>query len=82
LDDIGLEGMDLVEEIMEIFNNYGIDTEVIVASIRNRNHLTQAALAGADIATIPYKVIMDSLKHPLTDQGIEKFLKDWESSKK
>lgn len=82
LDDIGLEGMDLVEEIMEIFNNYGIDTEVIVASIRNRNHLTQAALAGADIATIPYKVIMDSLKHPLTDQGIEKFLKDWENSKK
>jgi len=82
LDDIGLEGMDLVEEIMEIFNNYGIDTEVIVASIRNRNHLTQAALAGADIATIPYKVIMDSLKHPLTDQGIEKFLKDWESNKK
>ncbi|MGB4589994.1 MAG: fructose-6-phosphate aldolase [Clostridiaceae bacterium] len=82
LDDIGLEGMDLVEEIMEIFNNYGIDTEVIVASVRNRNHLTQAALAGADIATIPYKVIMDSLKHPLTDQGIEKFLKDWEGSKK
>ena len=82
LDDIGLEGMDLVEEIMLIFNNYGIDTEVIVASVRNRNHLTQAALAGADIATIPYKVIMDSLKHPLTDQGIEKFLKDWESSKK
>lgn len=82
LDDIGLEGMDIVEEIMEIFNNYGIDTEVIVASIRNRNHLTQAALAGADIATIPYKVIMDSLKHPLTDQGIEKFLKDWENSKK
>jgi len=82
LDDIGLEGMDLVEEIMDIFNNYGIDTEVIVASVRNRNHLTQAALAGADIATIPYKVIMDSLKHPLTDQGIEKFLKDWENNKK
>lgn len=82
LDDIGLEGMDLVDEIVEIFRNYCIETEIIVASVRNRNHLTQAALAGADIATIPYKVIMDSLKHPLTDQGIEKFLKDWESSKK
>lgn len=82
LDDIGLEGMDVVDEIVEIFRNYCIETEIIVASVRNRNHLTQAALSGADIATIPYKVIMDSLKHPLTDQGIEKFLKDWESSKK
>ena len=82
LDDIGLDGMELVEEIMYIFKTYGIRAEVIVASIRNRNHLTQAAMAGADIATIPYKIIMDSLVHPLTDQGIEKFLKDWESTKK
>ena len=82
LDDIGLDGMELVEEIMYIFKTYGVHTEVIVASIRNRNHLTQAAMAGADIATIPYKVLMDSLVHPLTDQGIEKFLKDWESTKK
>jgi transaldolase len=74
--------MDLVEEIMYIFKSYGLRTEVIVASIRNRNHLTQAALAGADIATIPYKIIMDSLLHPLTDQGIEKFLSDWEKAKK
>jgi transaldolase len=82
LDDIGLAGMELVEEIMFIFKTYGIHAEVIVASIRNRNHLTQAAMAGADIATIPYKVLMDSLVHPLTDQGIAKFLKDWESAKK
>ncbi|NLB19576.1 MAG: fructose-6-phosphate aldolase [Clostridium sp.] len=82
LDDIGINGMDLVEEIMYIFKSYGLRTEVIVASIRNRNHLTQAALAGADIATIPYKIIMDSLLHPLTDQGIEKFLSDWEKAKK
>lgn|SRR5690554_4314240 len=82
LDDIGAEGMELIEEIMYIFKSYGVRAEVIVASIRNRNHLTQAAMAGADIATIPYKVIMDSLVHPLTDQGIEKFLKDWEGAKK
>ncbi|SDI40299.1 fructose-6-phosphate aldolase [Proteiniclasticum ruminis] len=82
LDDIGIEGMDLIEEIMYIFKTYGLHTEVIVASVRSRNHLTQAAMAGADIATVPYKVLMDSLKHPLTDQGIEKFLKDWESVKK
>lgn len=82
LDDIGLEGLELIEEIMFIFKNYGIKTEVIAASIRNRNHLAQAATAGSDIATIPFKVIMDSLKHPLTDQGIERFLKDWEGTKK
>lgn len=82
VDDIGMNGMDLVEEIMYIFKTYGLRTEVIVASIRTRNHLTQAALAGADIATIPYKIIMDSLLHPLTDQGIEKFLSDWENAKK
>lgn len=81
LDDIGTEGMDLIEEIMYIFKSFGLRCEVIVASIRTRNHLTQAAMAGADIATIPYKVLMESLKHPLTDQGIEKFLKDWKSVK-
>lgn len=82
IDDIGSNGIELIEEIMFIFRNYGIKTEVIAASIRNRNHLSQAAMAGADIATIPYQVLMDSLKHPLTDQGIEKFLKDWESVSK
>ncbi|HEY5555580.1 fructose-6-phosphate aldolase [Acetobacterium sp.] len=82
IDDIGSNGIALIEEIMFIFRNYGIKTEVIAASIRNRNHLSQAAMAGADIATIPYQVLMDSLKHPLTDQGIEKFLKDWEGVSK
>jgi transaldolase len=82
IDDIGSDGIDLIAEIMLIFSNYGIKTEVIAASIRNRNHLSQAAMAGADIATIPYQVLMDSLKHPLTDQGIAKFLKDWEGAVK
>ncbi|MEO1814029.1 MAG: transaldolase family protein, partial [Acetobacterium sp.] len=82
IDDIGSDGIDLIAEIMLIFSNYGIKTEVIAASIRNRKHLSQAAMAGADIATIPYQVLMDSLKHPLTDQGIAKFLKDWEGAVK
>ena len=82
IDDIGADGIELVEEIMCIFRNYEIKTEVIAASIRNRNHLSRVAIAGADIATIPYQVLMDSLKHPLTDQGIEKFLKDWEGTLK
>jgi transaldolase len=78
LDDISHTGMDLVEQIMAIFNNYGYETEVIVASVRNPLHVLQAALAGADIATIPYKVIMQLIKHPLTDIGLAKFLEDWE----
>lgn len=78
LDDIGQDGMELIREIMTIFNNYGLETEVIAASIRHPLHVTQAALAGADIATIPYKVIMQMLNHPLTDIGIKKFLDDWE----
>lgn len=82
IDDIGSDGIDLIAEIMLIFSNYGIKTEVIAASIRNRNHLSQAAIAGADVATIPYQVLIDSLKHPLTDQGIAKFLKDWENTVK
>lgn len=81
LDDIGLDGIELIEEIADIFCTYGIETEIIAASIRNKTHITRAALAGADIATIPYKVLMDSLKHPLTDAGIDRFLKDWESVK-
>jgi transaldolase len=78
LDDISQTGMDLVEQIMAIFNNYGFETEVIVASIRNPVHVLQAALAGADIATIPYNVMMQLMKHPLTDIGLAKFLEDWE----
>ena len=77
LDDIGQIGMDLVEQIVTIYENYGFDTEVIVASIRNPIHVLEAALMGADIATIPYKVMEQLIKHPLTDIGLEKFLSDW-----
>jgi transaldolase len=78
LDDIGQTGMEVVEQVMAIFNNYGYETEVIVASVRNPLHVLEAALAGADIATIPYKVLMQLIKHPLTDIGLAKFLEDWE----
>ena len=79
LDDINCDGMTLIDDITQIFNLHGIKTEIICASIRNPNHVTEAAKLGADIATVPYKVIMQMTKHPLTDAGIEKFLKDWES---
>ena len=79
LDDIATPGINLIEEITQIFNNYGIETEIICASIRSPLHISQCALAGGDIATVPYKVIEQCLKHPLTDIGIEKFRKDSES---
>lgn len=79
LDDIGNEGVDLIAEIVKILKIFGFQCEVIAASIRTRNHLSQVALIGAHIATIPYSVLMDSLKHPLTTQGIEKFMADWGS---
>ncbi len=78
LDDIGQNGLDLIAEIAEIFAIHDIDSEIIAASIRHPQHVTQAALRGAHIATIPYKVILQLCKHPLTDKGIEAFLKDWE----
>ena len=77
LDDISQPGIDLIETITVIFDNYGIDTEIIAASIRNPIHVTDCALAGADIATVPYSVIEQMTKHPLTDQGIEKFQKEY-----
>jgi transaldolase len=77
LDDIAQTGMDLIEQIVTIFDNYGFESEVIVASIRNPIHVLEAALIGADVATIPYKVIEQLVKHPLTDIGIERFLADW-----
>jgi transaldolase len=77
LDDISQTGMDLIRQIMTIFNNYGFESEVIVASIRHPVHVLEAALIGADVATIPYKVIEQLIKHPLTDIGIERFLEDW-----
>ena len=78
LDDIAHDGMELVEQILTIYDNYGYETEVIVASIRHPWHVLDAALMGADIATIPFKVIAQLVQHPLTEKGIETFLKDWE----
>ena len=80
LDDIGQDGLSLIEEIVDIFNVNAIETEIIVASVRNPIHVSQAARMGADIATVPYKVITQMSKHPLTDKGIENFLKDWEGA--
>jgi transaldolase len=77
LDDIAQTGMELIEQIVTIFTNYGFESQVIVASIRNPIHVLEAALIGADVATIPYKVIEQLAKHPLTDIGIERFLADW-----
>ena len=77
LDDINQSGVDLIEEIVTIFDNYGYDTEIIAASIRNPVHVTECALAGADIATVPYKVIEQMTHHPLTDAGIRKFHDDY-----
>ena len=82
LDDIGNPGIDVVSEISELFSIHGIETEIIAASIRNPMHVLDVAMAGANIATIPYKVIIQMIKHPLTDIGIEKFTKDYESSKR
>jgi len=82
LDDISQNGMDLIGDIMTILRNYGFTTEVIVASVRNPMHVVESALMGADIATIPYKVITQLAKHPLTDIGMEKFLADWEKRQK
>ena len=81
LDDIGQDGISLISDIAEIFDIHGIETEIIAASIRNGMHVANAALAGSDIATVPYNVIMSITKHPLTDSGIAKFLKDWEGVK-
>lgn len=81
LDDISTDGMNLIEDICQIFSIYDIDTQIIAASVRTPMHVLQIAKSGADIATVPYKVFKQMLKHPLTDIGIEKFLKDWESVK-
>lgn len=81
LDDIGHEGLDLISTVADIFAIHDIDTEIIAASIRHPMHVTEAALRGAHIATVPYKVIKQLVKHPLTDAGIDKFLQDWENRK-
>lgn len=82
LDDISHVGMDLVEQIVQMYDNYVFDTEVLVASIRNPLHVVEAAMMGADVATMPYKVIEAMAHHPLTDVGLKKFLADWEKVKK
>lgn len=82
IDDISGNGMELVEQIAQIFENYAIETEIIVASVRHPLHFVQAAMIGADIATIPFSTLAKLLKHPLTDKGMEVFLKDWEKVKK
>ncbi|MDZ7860851.1 MAG: fructose-6-phosphate aldolase [Candidatus Krumholzibacteriota bacterium] len=82
IDDVGSPGLDLVSDLVMIFNNYSFTSQVIVSSIRSVQHVYEAALMGADVATIPLKVIEQLIKHPLTDIGIEKFLADWEKVEK
>jgi transaldolase len=82
LDDISHVGMDLVQQIIQIYDNYQYETEVLVASIRHPLHLVEAAMMGADVATMPFKVIENLFKHPLTDIGLQRFLSDWEKLKK
>ena len=82
LDDIATNGLDLIADIMTILRNYGFATEVIVASVRHPMHVVESALLGADIATLPYKVIAQMAKHPLTDIGMRQFLADWEKRQK
>ena len=78
LDDVGQDGMELVQQILTIYANYGFSTRIIAASVRNPLHVLDAALAGAHIATVPFKILTQLLNHPLTDKGIAAFLKDWE----
>ncbi len=77
IDDISSNGMQLIEEIVDIYDNYGFETEILAASIRHPMHVKEAALAGADVATIPFGTIQKLLEHPLTDRGLERFLDDW-----
>jgi len=82
IDDIATDGMELIEQIVQIYANYGYETQVLAASIRHPIHVVQAALAGADVATIPFGVIKKLIKHPLTDSGLARFLLDWEEYQK
>ena len=77
LDDIGQDSMDLIQQIRTIYDNYGYETKILAASVRHPMHLVQCALVGADVATVPFKVIQQMMKHPLTDSGLQKFLDDW-----
>jgi transaldolase len=82
LDDVSTEGMELIRQTRVIYDNYGFETEILAASLRHPMHVVEAALAGADVATMPYKVVMQLIKHPLTDIGLEKFLADWKKLEK
>ncbi len=82
LDDVGEEGMELIEQVVTIYQNYGYDTKVLVASVRSPIHVIQAAMLGADVATIPFKVLEQLYKHPLTDLGLDRFLADWKKTGK
>jgi transaldolase len=80
LDDIAMDGMQVIRDIVQIYDNYDFETEVLAASIRHPMHIVDCALAGADVATIPFKVIQQLVKHPLTDKGLDSFLSDWKKS--
>ena len=82
LDDVSTDGMELIEQIVTIYNNYGFDTEVLVASARHPMHIVHSAILGADVVTMPFKVLESLYKHPLTDIGLEKFLADWKATGK
>ncbi|MBL6623602.1 MAG: fructose-6-phosphate aldolase, partial [Rhizobiales bacterium] len=81
LDDSGIDGVELIGQIRSIYDNYdNLNTQILAASIRNTNHVIQVAMLGADVATIPPKILKDLIKHPLTDTGLENFLKDWKTT--
>lgn len=80
LDDVGTDGLDLIQQIVQIYQNYDFSTEVLVASVRSPNHILQSAMMGADIATIPYKVMQQLCQHPLTDKGLQLFMADWQKA--
>jgi transaldolase len=82
LDDISHQGMEIVEDILAIYDNYGFETQVLVASIRHPVHVVQAALAGADVGTMPFSVLTQLLRHPLTDLGLKRFLRDWQNAQR
>lgn len=82
LDDVGQNGMDMIEEVVQMYHNYDFETEVLVASVRSPMHIQQAAVIGAHIATIPFKVMQQMTHHPLTDKGIKSFLDDWNKAQK
>jgi transaldolase len=82
LDDLSQEGMLLVEQLVQIFGNYGFETEIIVASVRNPLHVLESAMMGADIATIPFNVLSRLAAHPMTDKGIKAFMDDWNKTRK